>query len=412
MKRLKSESGQTLILVAVSLSVLLGFAAFATDLGVVLHQKRLAQSAADSAAIAAALSVSQGGNAVSSGQADATANGFTNGAVDSYGNATTVHIYTTPIDGGFIGQVGYVEATISQQAPTFFMRVFGRSFMTVNARAVATYKGAATGCIYVLNPKNAPLAANPWGNSTISAPNCGFLVNGNIKLGASDTVTAGYVGASGTITGPEHINGSYSEGIAQFGDPLARLSGASNMPTVSGSSCTSPKNSDGSAGPACFLNVPLSGTLAPGVYMYTNPSSATYTGNVVGNGVTVILTNGSILSTTGGSGKGNATITLTAPQDNSIYNGIVLDAPTYSGELDLDFGSTVATLTGTVYAPNADLSLQDQGGSNKGGGAGLTINGNLILGTLDVYGKNKGNLTVNSWSSTTGSPIPRIALVE
>jgi Flp pilus assembly protein TadG len=409
MKKLGDESGQTLAFVALAMSVLLGFAAIATDIGVMLHEQNLLQTAADSAAIATAKAISSDeadSAAKTAGENDAALNGFTNNATDSNDNiVTTVTISTTPTDGHFEGKTGYVEAVITQQTPTFFMRLFSRDSMTIKARAVATYIGTGTACGWSLHHNSSGVSGNPWGNSTINSPGCGWLFNGNLVLGASDSVIAGYVAATGTISGPQHINGMYENGISSFTDPLERLSNPNNLPAVSGTTCTSPANSDGTAGPSCYLNQPLSGTLQPGVYYYTKPSAATYTGAVDGSaGVTIILTNGSLLSTTGGSGKGNASLNLTSPSSGP-FSGVVLDAPTYSGELDLDFGATGVTFTGAVYAPNADLSLQDQGSS-------LTVNGDLVIGTLDVGNKNKGNLNLNNLPSSIPSPIPRISLVE
>jgi len=389
-----------------------------------LHEKRTAQSAADSAAIAAAISASQGNTLASAtyaGQTAATSNGYTDGKTDANGDTTSVVISWPPVDGHFTGQAGYVEATVTQQTPTYFMRVFGQNSLTVATRAVATYKGSASGCLYILNSTDAPLAANPWGNSTISAPDCGILANGNMKLGASDSVVAASVSASGTITGPQHITGTYSENGAAFQDPMAQLSGT--LPKDNGDgTCTSPPTAaippatTPTPGPACFLNQPLNaanGNLLPGVYYYTDPTKATYTGNVTGTDVTIVLTNNSLLSAAGSSGTGNATLTLGKLNDGSFYSGVVVDAPTYTGELNLDFGATVAIFNGTIYAPLADLSLQDQGGSGPGNaGAGVTVNGNLIIGTLDVNDKNAGNLTINSTSGSGNSPIPKIALVE
>ena len=54
MKKLKDESGQVLVVVALSMTTLLGFVGFATDVGVMLHERRIAQSVADGAAIGAA----------------------------------------------------------------------------------------------------------------------------------------------------------------------------------------------------------------------------------------------------------------------------------------------------------------------------------------------------------------------
>lgn len=419
MKIFRDESGQTLAMVALSMTLLLGFTAFATDIGVMLHEKREVQNAADSAAIAAARAVSSRQDGTTAGKNDAALNGFTDQATDSSGNViTTVTINLTPLQGHFTGLPGYVEAIVTHQTPAFFMGFFGRDSMAISGRAVATYLGEGTACGYVNNPTGSNPAGNPWGNSTIDAEHCGILFNGNVMLGASDSVTAAYIGATGTITGATHIDGTYENGIPEFSDPLSYLSapqGALPSPNADGKTCTPPVDpaAPQAALPNCYLNQPLSGTLQPGVYYYTDPSAATYTGAVDGTaGVTIILTNNSLLSTSGGSGAGNASLNLTAPS-SGFYSGIVLDAPTYTGTLNLDFGATAATFTGAVYAPNADLSLQDQGANGSTTtGYGLTINGTFVVGTLDVDDKNKGNLQLNGFPPDIPSPIPRISLVE
>jgi Flp pilus assembly protein TadG len=54
MKRMRDESGQALIMVALCLTCIMGFVGFATDVGVLLHAKRNLQIAADAAALAGA----------------------------------------------------------------------------------------------------------------------------------------------------------------------------------------------------------------------------------------------------------------------------------------------------------------------------------------------------------------------
>ena len=54
MRILKDEQGQYLIMAALTMAVLLGFVAFATDVGVMLLQRSVAQTVADSTAIAGA----------------------------------------------------------------------------------------------------------------------------------------------------------------------------------------------------------------------------------------------------------------------------------------------------------------------------------------------------------------------
>ncbi len=55
-KRVKrrGESGQTLILFVLALGVLLGFVAMSVDVGLILHERRSLQNAADAAARPAA----------------------------------------------------------------------------------------------------------------------------------------------------------------------------------------------------------------------------------------------------------------------------------------------------------------------------------------------------------------------
>ena len=421
MKKFGDESGQTLVMVALTMAVLLGFAGFATDVGVMLHEQRALQAAADSAAIATAQAM---GNhlgdaaAKTAGANDAALNGFTDQATNSNGDVvTTVTISTTPADGHFTGDSGYVEAVITQQTPTFFMRIFGQSALTIKTRAVATYLGNSTGCGYSLHHNSSGTSGNPWGNSTIYSPDCGWLFNGNLTLGASDAMNVGYVGATGSITGwSKDDTGNKASNIPGFTDPMPWLSDPSKTPLPSKttnadgtSGCTVQPGADGVT-PACFLDQTLSGTLKPGVYYYDDNSKFAFSGVVDGTaGVTLVF--GSTGSLPAKAGKtGNDSLTLSAPSDGPYSNTVIL-APTYTGELPLDFGATTATYNGAVYAPNADLSLQDQG-ANSSSGFGIIVKGALIVGTVDVDDKNKGNLELLGFSDTTTSPIPRISLVE
>jgi hypothetical protein len=408
MKKYNRESGQTLIMVALSMTALIGFAAFATDVGVTLHEKREAQSAADSAAIAAATAMNSGASATSAeaaGVADAALNGF------SSSNGATVTVTVDPTDNPnpVFNAAGFVEAEIEQAAPTSLVNTFVHLFnqgssnvgWSVGARAVATWTGnATTGCGTILNPQNLQYAAKPWGNSTINSPNCGWLINGGLDLGASDAMDVASVGATGSIIGASHITGTYVSPVPPASNPRPDLS--SSIPTVTNGSC----------GTGCYLNTPLTPTSGPGTYLYTIAADATFSGIVNITGATIILTNGSILSATGsGGGAGNATLTLTAPSTGT-YAGVVIDAPNYTGELDLDFGATLVNLTGMIYAPLADLSLQDQGGGGANG-SGVTVTGDLVLGTLDINDKNKGNITVNAPTSAAGGlATTRVTLVQ
>ena len=50
----------------------------------------------------------------------------------------------------YLGQSGYIEATVTKSEPTIFLALFGYPSVTVLARAVATNEGAGNGCVYTL----------------------------------------------------------------------------------------------------------------------------------------------------------------------------------------------------------------------------------------------------------------------
>lgn len=185
-------------MVAAGLIVMLGFTALATDVCIQLRERRLAQTAADAAAIGGAsqlLSSATGttltNNIQSVGQAAAAENGFTN----SSGGAT-VTINTQSQSGPYAGENGYVEAIVSQSAPTVFMAVFGRSAMTVNARAVAGL-GQGVICIYALSTSGTAVSGS--NNGKINVPGCGVQDNSSyISVSGSANITAKYIGVSGT----------------------------------------------------------------------------------------------------------------------------------------------------------------------------------------------------------------------
>ena len=83
MRLREDEGGQTLVLVALSMTFLLGFMALAIDVGLLFRAHRNVQIAADAAAIAAALDYKYNNSITSAqtaGQSAASINGVTNGS--------------------------------------------------------------------------------------------------------------------------------------------------------------------------------------------------------------------------------------------------------------------------------------------------------------------------------------------
>ncbi|MFC5861644.1 pilus assembly protein TadG-related protein [Acidicapsa dinghuensis] len=420
------ESGQTLIMLALSMSVVFGFAAMAIDMGSMFRAKRNMQIAADAAATAAALDNLYNGSITSAkaaGQAAATANGVTNGS-----SGATVTINNPPSAGPNAGSSGYFEAIVQTSNPTFFMSYLGTKSMAVAARAVAGTPAVNDSCIYIANP-TASDVFHVQGSTTISAPNCGIYINSSstsaVKItGNASTITAGYFddygGNSGHQTSPTPI----STNSAAQSDPFGNVTGPS-LSACSGSNistATSVTTSNASTaiptaanGVACFSNAVTlnNGVTLPGaangvVYVFEN-------GLTIATGATVTIGTGTAI----GSATTGATIDLyggTLNQNsNSVLNSWAPTAGTYNGisilqplsntttPLQVQFGSNNETLDGVIYAPGVEVYLQDNGGGVEATG--------VYANTMYIK---SSTLNVPSYSAANPNttPLRLVTLVE
>ena len=79
-----------------------------------------------------------------------------------------------------------------------------------------------------------------------------------------------------------------------------------------------------------------------------------------------------------------------------------------SSQIQVQFGSSYGTFDGIIFAPTAQLYLQDSGGDKSGG---VTLTTDVIVNTF--YDKT-ATLTINSYTTAFGSssPLTAVALVE
>jgi len=407
MRRMRDERGQTVILVALCLTCILGFVGFATDVGVLLHAKRNLQIAADAAAIAGAKQINIDATQVTAAEYAASAqNGFTNGV-----NGTTVTPSYPAADGPHAGQAGYAEAIVTQPQPAFFMRLFSFTSTPVSARAVA-FNGSQTGtsCITALN-QTAPDTIHLQGSFNVDAPGCLVIddsSNSNALefTGGGGTLTAGGVGVVGGATGQLSDSTPLPvQGIAPYSDPLAPLV---SPPTYSAGSCTAAPTGTTwgpatAGGTVCYsgnISVSKNVTMSAGVYVFTGTLSLQGHGSLTGTGVTIYLPGPS--GSMDGGGSGNTTLNLTAPTSGA-YNGILIyEDANNTNPIDLR-GTPVANLTGIIYAPSAQLTL--------GGNTTENFTADIIVNKLYDFGNATINIT-NYTSTVSTSPLTTIALVE
>ena len=417
----RDEHGQVLVLTALCMTILFGFMAFAIDVGLLFNDKRKLQNAADAAATSAAIdymfNTSQT-TATAAAKSAVTANQISNGTVTvNYApNITTPYHNTTD----------YIEVIITQPDPTFFMGMFNHKTVTVGARAVAGLPGRGNACVIVLNP-TASGALQLQGSFDVSADNCGVVVDSSSPsaiqfTGGGGSLTAGYVSVVGGANGQTgDSNPAPVTGAAPVTNPFPSLTGptpstdctaANTNSTITLKSTTVLKTANNIT---CFTgsNVTTSGTvtLPSGVLVFENGVTLGGTVTSGANGTTIDVYSGSFNVSTGSSLNLTAPTTapVTSPSASAVPSGIALMQPaSNSSQIQVQFGSSYGTFDGIIFAPTAQLYLQDSGGDKSGG---VTLTTDVIV---DTFYDKTATLTINSYTTAFGSssPLTAVALVE
>jgi hypothetical protein len=115
-------------------------------------------------------------------------------------------------------------------------------------------------------------------------------------------------------------------------------------------------------------------------------------------------TSGVTLDIYGGSfNQGSSNLSIYAPTSGA-YNGIaILQPAANTNQLQVQFGSSSEVLDGMIYAPGAEVFLQDHGG-------GVTATG-VFADTMFIK---SSTLTIPSYSAAhpTTTPLRAVTLVE
>ena len=318
-----NERGSLVIMVAIALTMLLGFMGLAFDCSYMYLVKRKMQTAADAGAIAGAQELVRVNSAavVQAARTDTSLNHFAHGV-----NGITVAVNNPPASGPRAGNNGFVEVIIAQPKPTWFLGVLGLGPATIRARAVAGLSDS-NGCVYALNRDTSNTNNGFFANGTTdSAFSCGVFSNGNFRAvggGCVVTPTLSYSGdysnaSSGSSDcGPRHM----SHGVPVV-DPL---SSRYTPPATSPCNFTNYKQTSGGAltlVPGVYCGgIEIGGsipnaTFTPGTYVLVGGGMKIGSGaNATGTGVTFFNTfpgsqtnkYGPIIINTSG------TVTFTAP---------------------------------------------------------------------------------------------------
>lgn len=385
------QSGQVLISTAIAISVLIGFAGLAADVGYLEHVKRRMQTAADAGALAATQVLTTAGplpclnptaspKITSAAQGDSSLNGFTDAS-----NGITVAVNCPPASGTYAGDNSSVEVIVKQtNQANFFMAALGYSNPTVAARAVGHLVGGS-GCLIALKQSGSGISLG--GNPTMNL-GCAVMSNSDITC-SGGTLNASYVGAAGTVDASCNASPTPVTHLVPIPDPLAGLP----APSVAGKTCattgtgtaadpfTGSASSTGSAGvysPGVYCGgFSFHGhpgvTFNPGTYIIAGGGISITGGTISGTGVTFYLTGNQSSQTFSGEPpygsvgiNGNGSINLSAPSTGSyagvlMYSDSSISAAT-SGSVTIN-GTSSNNFNGALYFPNSDLTFSGTSGS-------------------------------------------------
>jgi len=425
MKMKSTEKGQMLILIAFAAIGLFAFAALAIDGSMYLSDRRHAQNAADTSAMAAALARTRGANYDNAALSRAASNGYDNGAM----NDVVVTVADSP--GGCPHNGKDITVTITSNINTTFARVIGRTQLTNVVTATARscdvllisntpyYQGTSifstksgicngsnSASLYVNGSGNLQIWGGDLGSASTDS-DCILFQGGQTQLkkqesgtACADIITAATSG--GTFNGVTGENGCGAKVYGQaFDAPPGDLGiTCSGTATKSGSSMT-PGNYTGAFPPSGVT------TLLPGTYCINGDFQVNASQQLTGTGVTIVMNTGTL------KWNGSSEVNLSAPTDpNNPLKGLVIYAPpsnSYANgnnEINIDGGGN-ATITGTVLAENLPCYFAGSGQIQK------TIT-QFICYTWGMNGNGQGEIVYDS--SYFFTPLrwidPSISLVK
>lgn len=406
----ESERGASLILVAASMTFVVGVAALAVDIGHAQTERLRLQNAADAAALAGSFEI-PGDASTARGTAGeyaylgvdvvtpvAQACGTDAACFDDGEFAVRV---TTPYadPGSTVPANELIRVQMCSQSPTFFARIFQADGIAICGDAIAAADADANpDCVLcVLSPHGTSVRST--GSGTLNVTGGDFVVNSDdpsaIDLSGSGSITSdGEIGVNGGYSAPAGAISpapSHSDPVA---DPLAHLP----VPTLPGPPAAKVQISgkgDATLSPGVYSEIKSSSsgqlTLLPGVYVVTegiklskNPGP----GNVsfLADGVVIYFACSSYPAPcapgeTGAtfSGSGGSTIDWTPPTSGPYEGVSVFYDRNNEGDFTLT-GNTDTSFAGAVYMESGELRLTGTSGVST------SIDSLIVVDTINKTG--------------------------
>jgi hypothetical protein len=392
------------IVLALSLSGILGFAGLGTEVASWYMTKRAMQGAADTAASTAASALAAGepsSTFATEAKSVAASYSFIDGS-----NGTSVTVNYPPQSGAYQSSPA-IEVIIRQPLQPMLSGLFLTTGPVISARAVALADTSKTGqaCVVALD-KNNESSMTTSGSPALTFPGCSLYVDspsssalslsGTASIDAAVAYVVGGISGSGLTT----VSGTYT-GVDPLIDPYLNAA----VPSYSGCDANNYKQAGGgsstvaagASGIYVFCNgITLSGgsslTLGAGTYIVDRGTISIGGGSslIAASGTTLVLTT-SVANKACANTKfdGGANISITAPSSGAL-SGIAI-------YLDRNCTDT-QDIVGAIYYPGEPISYS---GGSPTGGAQCT---QLIAYTVNF----SGNSTFNN--NCTGTGVRSVSL--
>lgn len=451
-KNTMAERGQALILIALAAIGLFAIAGLAIDGSAKYSDRRHAQNAADTAALAGGLVKTNLLTANQTDQVCSTAatppySSFCQQIIDAaWASASAngydgmlsndVEVYSPPISGAYAGKMPYVQVVINSNQNTYFARVIGINQMHNNVKAVAfSGKGGSLGygaSVVAMNPNpncssgsgSGGGSFDVGGNGEIHLTGGGMYVNSNASCAYSQSscsvILTGTVGIS-SAGSSDNINQSCT------GISLTETTGQTQIlvpdeiyfperPMECTTAAPSPTNNPPGSDtwiihPGYYTDFPQAGLIGAnkeiymesGVYCVNGDvhwSGATFDLLDGTSGVTIYITNGHDFSL-----SINSPIYLDA-SDSGDYQGylIILEGShTVHPNCTINGGSYLE-VNGTIYAPYCNITVNGDNSTDS------EFNAQIIGWDVKLNG---GNLiTINYDPDDNGQIKRRVGLMQ
>lgn len=373
MKKRSFEQGQALILIVFAIIALVGMTALTIDGGNAYSDRRNAQNAADSSALAAALANSRGNDPTTAARSLASINGYNNNGTS---NVVSVTIENSPSGACPGNQSGKdITVEITSHLRTYFAPVVGISQVTNKVTATGRscdsyvaplFNGNA---IVSLAPSGIDFDAKGTPDWTITGG--GIFSNSSsansVSCGGSADVSAPSITTVGTEASrscfspaPAYSSGAAQYAVSDYAALLPRAPACNGTATKTGGVWYPQAGADGS-------KVAFSGDMvfSTGLYCVTN-SPGPFHNQITGNAVTFYIMPSNFSMKFNGGGN----LTARAPTGNGEYKGVLMfSAPQVSGgtllntqALDMR-GNGTGDVVGSIIMPSAAVTMFGNSGT-------------------------------------------------